>query len=387
MQINFDPTSGYDKALELLLTLSIPIENRDAGSEDQSGLGSAPDTKLAALPTAPLGLLPAPNSSTPRIHAFNGRLQAGITLTSEPNMLPVGVSKPAEARSGTVDTTRRSLFQREIAETRRPATTTTPLSDDTLSQLLPPKRILPFPDLPARSRRQENAMEGALWRSNVVGEETGVTKKQKTKRKGAVPKTIAAAVCRPSPNIMAPPSSSAPVIGGKQADRDIRTFDNTIPSGSLQQRAEATDTLAGPGISEPSAHGSLIAIGQNDHTSKQVYQSPGFLVSAEWVAEVNKFMRDHRKGAGRAGAVEDTFTTEFKDTVNTFMEEHKHCSAAVVPTYSYPPASGLAEFTALSKIERSEAMDALMVECLNDDEFICLVDEVDESWQRVGLKF
>lgn len=347
-------------------------------------MGSAPNAKLAAPPALPLGFLSAASSSAPRIRTSNGRLQTGATCTNGSNLLPVGVSNPAEAQSGAIDNTRRSLFQREIAETRRPATAPTPVSDDTLSQLLPPKRILPFPDPPAKSRRQENTLEAAQARSDVIGEDTAVTKKQKTMRKGAVRKTRAAAVCGPSSTGMAPPSSSAPVIGRKQVDLSIRTSVDTRPSCSLEQRAEVIDTLAGSGINEPSAPRPIAAIERADHASKQAYQFPGFSVSAEWVAEVNKFMRDHRNEPGRAGAVEDTLTTEFRDRIDTYMDKHSNCCVAVVPTN--PSPLGLAEFTNLSKKERSAAMDALIVGCLNDDEFICLVDEVDESWQRVGLR-
>ena len=387
LQINFNPTSGYDKAVEILHMLSLPIENRDVESEDQPPVGPVPDIEPAVPSAGPLGFLPAQSSSEPRNHTSTGRLQTEATLRSGSNLLNVGVSNPAEARSGATDTTRRSLFQREIAETRRPVTAPTPVSADTLSQLLPPKRILPFPDPPAKSKRQENKSDVARSRSDAVGKETAVTKKQKTTTKGAVPKTKAAAVCGTNRSTMAPPGSSTPVVGRKQVDLSIRTSGDTRPPGSLKQRAEVTDTLGGSGNNEPSAHRLKTAIEQDGHAPKQANQSSGLPVSADWVAEVDNFMRERRKGPGPAGAVEDTLTIELKDRVDTFMEEHRDCVTAVDPTYTYPPASGLAEFAKLSKEERSAAMDALIVECLNDEEFMGLVDEVDDSWERVGLRF
>ncbi|KAL9118187.1 MAG: hypothetical protein Q9187_005271 [Circinaria calcarea] len=384
LQINFDPISGYDTALELLNTLALPVENRDVESQNQQALGPDPDRTPAVPPSAPVGSLTTQSCSPRRICTSNGRLDAGAMQSA------VAVFNSAEARPGIVDTTRRSLFQREITEARRPVTVSTPLPDDTLSQILPPKRILPFPDPPAKSNRQKHLSEVFRPMSDTLGAKKASAKKLKPS-KGAAGKKKAAIGIGPSSSSMAPPSSSAPVMSKKDVNLSIRTSTNghatsgcADPSGCQGKGADHQDNLTSSTFGEPIAHAQIATIEQGSNRLEKADQDAGILVSADWVAQVNSFMENHSAMPTKECRVEDTLTAEFKDRVNVFMENHGGCWAPEAPTQPQP--SGLAEFTKLSETERSAAMDALIVECLDDDEFMCLVDEVDKSWQRVGWK-
>lgn len=384
MQINFDPISGHDTALEVLNTLSLPIENRDVESQSRRVLGPDPDRTPVAPPATPVGSLTTQICSPRQLHTSNGRLEASAALSA------VAALNFAEARSGAVDTTRRSLFQREIAEARRSVTASTPLPDDTLSQLLPPKRILPFPDPPAKVNRQAPLSEVFSPRPDTMDAEKTIAKKQKTS-KGAAAKKKAAVETGPSGSSMAPPSSSAPVTSKKDVNFSIRTSANgnatsgcAEPSGSQRKSAEPQDKLANPTLGEPVAHAQIATIERDSNRLEKADQDAGILVSADWIAQVNAFMENNIARPAKECQVEDAFTAEFKDRVHTFMEKHGGSCVAEAPPQ--PQLSGLTEFTKLPETERSAAMDALIVECLNDDEFICLADEVDKSWQRVGWK-
>ncbi|KAL9123025.1 MAG: hypothetical protein Q9187_000416 [Circinaria calcarea] len=384
LQIKFDPISGYDTALELLNILAIPIENRDVGSQNQRALGPDLDRTPAVPPSASVGSLTTPSYYPIPLHTSNSRLEAGATQSA------VLVLNSAEARPGVVDTTRRSLFQQEIAEARRQATASTPLPDDTLSQLLPPKRTLPFPDPPAKSNRQKHLSEVSRPMSDILGAEKASARKHKPS-KGAAGEKKAAIGIGPSSSFMAPPSSSTPFMSKKGANLNIRTSANghatfgcAEPSESQERSAEPQHKLTSSILGEPVAHAQIFTIQPGSNRLEETDQDVGILVSAGWVAQVNAFMLHHSARATKECRVEDTLTTEFKDRVEVFMEKHGGCCVPEATTQLQP--SALAEFAKLSETERSAAMDVVIVECLNDDDFMCLVDEVDKSWQRVGWK-
>ena len=58
-----------------------------------------------------------------------------------------------------------------------------------------------------------------------------------------------------------------------------------------------------------------------------------------------------------------------------------------VPKQRPPPVSDLVGYAARSEEERLSALDNMLCNCLDDENFVKLVEDVEKSWKRIGLGF
>lgn len=73
------------------------------------------------------------------------------------------------------------------------------------------------------------------------------------------------------------------------------------------------------------------------------------------------------------------------DTIDNFMRKYHD-----LPAPGPPPQTAkehLAEYAAQSDEERAKAIENKICECLNDENFWKLMDDVEGSWKRIGLGF
>lgn len=86
----------------------------------------------------------------------------------------------------------------------------------------------------------------------------------------------------------------------------------------------------------------------------------------------------------------DTFANispeEYMDRLDDWVRK---CRA--FPTSTSPQmlddSEKLAKFSALPDDERLKVIDNMIMQCLDDENFVKLVEDVEKSWKRIGLGF
>ena len=72
--------------------------------------------------------------------------------------------------------------------------------------------------------------------------------------------------------------------------------------------------------------------------------------------------------------------------LDSWVREYQHLPAPQ-PRDAAAAMEDLTAYAAQSKEERLAVIDEMICECLEDENFGKLVEDVDESWRRIGLGF
>lgn len=67
------------------------------------------------------------------------------------------------------------------------------------------------------------------------------------------------------------------------------------------------------------------------------------------------------------------------------MREYQHLPAPKPRDLIAGNTSNLAAYVAQPQEERMAIIDDMICECLGDDNFVKLLEDVDQSWRRIGL--
>ena len=84
-------------------------------------------------------------------------------------------------------------------------------------------------------------------------------------------------------------------------------------------------------------------------------------------------------------AFSDVKPAELLDSLHGWIQKYHH-----LPTPPEPPKTSkdhLAEYAKHSDEERAKAIDQLICDCLEDENFHKLVEDLEGSWRRIGLGF
>ncbi len=87
---------------------------------------------------------------------------------------------------------------------------------------------------------------------------------------------------------------------------------------------------------------------------------------------------------------DDVEPAEFMSRLDTWVREYHQTLPAPKPAFpaALPTTSdALSSFAAQSKEDRMAAVDEMICECLKDPNFGKLVEDVEDSWKRIGLGF
>ncbi|KAL9047005.1 MAG: hypothetical protein Q9214_000313 [Letrouitia sp. 1 TL-2023] len=221
----------------------------------------------------------------------------------------------------------------------------------TLSQLIPPKRELPFPKLVPKSavQRQEDLLE-IQTTEQTIGLQS-LEKKTKVQHKAIAKNTNAKVSSLKSLNTgSSPPTASeSPLI------------DPTLvkpPIAPIKQAPKRPPTRAPPN-SPP-------------HNKKKLASPSKPVATLEAKSQTEPFA--------------NISPEEYMDRLNGWVRKCRAFPTSISPQM-LDDREQLAKFSALPDDERLKVIDDMIVQCLDDENFVKLVEDVERCWKRIGLGF
>ena len=412
LQMNFFPESGYDVALNALAGLGLPIRDKavlaqssqyvnvassssqnipqdlsqtvppasaptTTGSYSQtySQVQQAPMNSYSSTTPAFEGFRPVSSSSTstmvpgpmlfgiehqPRIHTSDGRLENYRPYEDKHGVNKTSLNTTNDLQQSAGVSGLQVSFQTNDTNTRpwTAPTSTINTPADTLSQMLPPKRELPFarpaPNAIQLKVPSEEVSTNPLKSKKGTGKEK-VTRKRKApaKPKNTVSKAAQSKKSRSgvsSALVLADPSETPK----KDTDTTVPASNGTKVLTSMPGNPNAPALMDALDISE-------IGDAANANTSS-MQPCPDQRVSAKWVNQVEEFMKQFQQHADPA----PPSTAAPRDPV---------------------PLSDLAEYVAIPPDERRAGLNELLGELVMDDNFRVLCEDVETAWRRIELGF
>ena len=256
---------------------------------------------------------------------------------------------------------RRALFEKELAEAQHSLNTTVD-NHDTLDQLLPPKRELPFAKFDPKPPRRHTlpVLEDSSGSDELEMPEPAKnqTSKPKTKAKAKAPAFKA----------------NRPVLFSTDlSPTDLNSDRLTTSYRPTSAPSTITDTLtyvlsSSPPLAIAPGHRSLAALPASEENARQ-----------------NNPRRPQGPTEPTTNPSGDHLPDEYWDRIRVFL--NKHHDRAAAEKFSDDAAADRAAYAALPEEERLAALDAEIVECIMDDNFLQLCKDVEKSWKRVALGF
>lgn len=300
-----------------------------------------------------------------------------------------------------------------------PRPTTTPAfviqMPDSLSQVLPPRRILPF-DLPAHGPGSKTtdvsaALENTQSLEAANASESSATKKPGTRggKQPAKPKPKPKPKSKTEPKPVKAPRAKKGKNGEVVAPAPAPTPPETTSSGVLGLRAEMNGTVDAPdaipaphpvepplpapslgvttsessvaGRKRPSAE---MEVGQDDE------QAPLSAACPTCQQPLTKPASEDGQRKRRLPSPQANQTlSAAPPTPDEVLPEHLNHNEAAVSRYpTQPPPNAnysLAAYAAQSDKDRLAAVDTFLCQNLMDDDFLTLCEDVERSWRRIGL--
>ncbi|KAL8651903.1 MAG: hypothetical protein Q9226_004492 [Calogaya cf. arnoldii] len=430
IQMNFRPESGYDTAVNVLRAIGVPISDKNmsppasqgsltrpvsqwSGQQVtqypvyKDGLQMMPGTSLGSnhprqyLPSD-LGAIPsfdrASNglaSSSQHIPSdqFNSRHSPTRTLPGSTG-LPPGLNLDERATTSYARPFPSSITRSESPE--RPATA--PL---TLTQLMPPRRELPFAKQPAS---QEIPSETVVEETpqKAVKRPTSRAKAKQTKQPS-----------RPSSSKSKPKQTSASSKQDSATERstivrlktgpmsDPKTTDPISCLPIMPTTSAAKNTTRNPILAEVS-HNRPNTRSRNTASPFRTDPLAPSRTNTETILPTNKenivpINTEDNSSANTKSipqiTTEDITPEEYMTRLDHWVRKYQDLPA---PTAKLKPATAtpastdkdeLAAFAAQPEKERLAAIDKMICECLEDPNFATLCEDVEKSWKRIGLGF
>lgn len=285
---------------------------------------------------------------------------------------------------------RSTAFDHEARPTSAPQTQTVAqrlLTDEfTLSEVLPPKRVLPFPEIKEKPAGSDDGPVPAEERNpEPAGSEK--TKTQTAKRttgraNNARAKSLGRKASLPTPE----PSSSAPKPRSRKK-AGVKNDSETAPSSSAPLRITSTrkpssrevspisETAypSSPPVAKPTKKRPLTSL-ENNETNKRRAQLP----------EKSSSLPVEQQKGPLGSALSDVKPAELLDSLHGWIQKYHHLPAPEPPRTS---KDHLAEYAKHSDAERAKAIDKLICDCLEDENFYKLVEDLEGTWRRIGLGF
>lgn len=257
-----------------------------------------------------------------------------------------------------------------------------------LSQMLPPPRILPFPEKKVQPfRKEESDKEDTLEEVSAIKKPVAKTGKQ-TKGRGKLAKGKAA-----DQNIPAVPSSSDPLALSSSTSKPRATKSLVVkmslgkdPSSSAPPKvstikaatrstAVTTGSVDPPDdISPPASHKRPMADVPESEANKR--QAPPFDKPSAGAPQVHPQQINP--------LLSNFAPDELLDSIENWVQKYNRLSAPAPPRTAKDQLAG---YAAQSEDERMHAIDNLICECLEDENFYQLVEDVEGAWKRIGLGF
>lgn len=300
---------------------------------------------------------PCPGTySTPSRTVQETTLTTSSVMRSSPAVESGFGSLPAQINS-TVAMPRRALFEKELAGEQNSSNAGID-SDNNLDQLLPPKRELPFAK-PASKPPSRDALPipQSSPSVDVLSLPGPVRIKEPVKAQAAATKAKAKHL-----------NSTAVEPTYSSTDLPDNPTSSYKPSNAPTSSKDNTADM--PQSTPPLTYGA----GNRPPTS---------LVPARVT------MNDPNRPQGPTEQTKNTADNEVSDEyfarIDAFVQKYHNRPAA--EAYFENAGTDLAAFAALPEAERLAVIDAEIIDCIGDDNFLQLCEDVEKSWKRIALGF
>ena len=317
-----------------------------------------------------------PNSSS---DGFGSSLHPTVAPALPPGLIP---SPELGSQSSAVGYTTRPISAPQTQAERS-------LTDSlTLSQMLPPKRILPFPEKNEKPTSQaSNATTvGESHAEGPKSKEPDTKAAKETKGRAHKTKTKSS---RHKANLLTPePSSSASNLPTKKTLLVTlnagKPPSSSAPSktSSLFQETARNVSQVDASLAVPSTPPVLNAHNKRPLTTLESSQSNGRQVQTH---EALSSSATQQPASLFDSVLSSVTPAELLDSVDGWIRKYNSLTALPKPPQS--AKEHLGEYAKHSDEERAKAIDNLICECLQDENFGKLVEDVEGAWRRIGLGF
>lgn len=421
LQLNFRPESGYDVAVKALRALGLPIRDKNNPPEPEpNASGYLPPSSLRS------STIHTPSQSQEQItyanyhHNYGSQcarsslemmssltiIRHGQTIYAQPTdpsaaQRPTTIEAAAALNRPAANLSFNLLMHNPASESLLPSPdfvtrattsdgfvmrppssapevqpqrpTTAPLS---LSQMLPPKRELPFPKKKEKPKSPTKEPEEQPLSSSL----------DPLQRKTTPPKAITQRKSRAKTT--KPKPSAAPKAASKIVEPELQSNPPEVPT--VPPQAESSYRLPASGAKIPRSDPLVEARVPSSDTL--VPSSPPHHVTDKASTALENVLRKAPRKPAKKKTVEeqtprifgDAAPHEIMDRLDHWVRKYHDLPAPKLPQ---TPSENLAVYAAQPEQIRLAAIDDMIVECLGDENFIKLVEDVDKSWKRIGLGF
>ncbi|KAL8768839.1 MAG: hypothetical protein Q9209_005020 [Squamulea sp. 1 TL-2023] len=399
IQMNFRPESGYDVALKVFRAIGVPVSDKNISPPASQGSLTRPVSQWNAGPQIPrypmydesmqmkseaslggnhlyhygssdLGMisnmdrgssssgsayrqiLPAPLNSL-------GNPNHGMATTGSTALLP---SPHLEERAATSYGLHFPVSRAPEKSPERPVTA--PL---TLSQLMPPRRELPFAKEPAnRGARDEVVVEEAPQKAV---KKPPVRAKAKPKKQPSRPLSSRS---HPKP---------AGQKGGTTKEPSMVVRLRTGPGPGLSPAEASPDPLVASTIKPANLEATDQVLTETSTDKLNTRSSKPTVTTSEPSSTSNPAPTKN---------IENISPEEYMSRLDHWARKYQDLPAPSPKCTAIPLSTdkeNLAAYARQTEDERLAALDTMICECLEDENFATLVTDVEKSWKRIALGF
>lgn len=246
-----------------------------------------------------------------------------------------------------------------------------------LSQMLPPKRALPFPTKNIKATSSDSDVATATpSQASPADSTTIVTSTTKRKSRVTVPRVKKAAATKR-------------VRGRKTTEKST-----VAQAARLNETPISSETICVPATPEAAPPSRKIVSPISPSSPRRPADNDSGPTSTEPAKPAERLptVPDHHQPFADCDSVEPA---DFMSRLDTWVRKYHQSlptprppAQPAVASSSSPLATAndtLALFAAQSKEERTAAIDEMICEYLGDPSFAKLVQDVEDSWKRIGL--
>lgn len=368
-------------------------------SSNSYGNGARPgipqDQYLSALrdmiPTAPTpNVLPSPEltmswrgKENQPVKSHNRGIPASDGIAHEgPNTSMI--SSPEFTTRATTSSENETRPTSSAPEPYRDRSSTAPLS---LSQMLPPKRVLPFPTKPTKPTTPAPNPEAAISSipHDLTATNTSPAKKIKITTK---PVTSTDALATDTRERIAENGQQQPetAIGPNEVPTDI----SSIAQNLLEASKPGYTTVPPKAKTPPKARAKATPKPRKSavpktRTKSAATGSPTRSSSPKQSLSTSTREERSRKVPSRNLFGDEIAPAEFMTRLDAWVREYRDLPAPKPRDLIARDISNLAAYALQPREERMAIIDDMICECLGDENFVKLLEDVDQSWRRIGL--
>ena len=442
-QMNFVPFSGCDVALESFRAAGLPIRDKDlpqvqsqrpqssqSQSHSQERPGSSnvnhaarsqsvqsvfPDpaqplsqgftigrkATYGSIPpctqptwanirptSAPSGVKPSAPSRTISSSTRSTPFGSSITMTDLPAVggpRPHSGLLPSPVFNGTYETfgsfNNRPMSAPEQTQTQQEYTNTPPLS-----QMLPPERILAFPEKtinPFPFSMNEAESQDAPAQGKAAVTKTKTKKQTNPRAQPAKPRKSRAKVQRTTTSCEPlAPSSPSPTFRVQEKD-PVPGRPSRVASPVLQATLAISEPLAVPNPN--SRKRSVSGQSLNQPNKRQAQTRTETVTEDVTEGPLRKAITEQAPQAQPevANPLINIANRALLESIDDLMRKYHEVPA---PRPSYRTSKDyLADYAAQAEEDRVKALDNLICKCVQDESFVKLMEDVEGAWKRIGL--